>query len=88
MKSLQLLPPKMLAQYADRARKGDYQHRISDTIYHWFVGNQLVTVILSQYSDHAVGHVQQLTIETAARRKLELTRAQEAYECKKEMANG
>lgn len=45
MNNAQLLPPKMLAQYAARAAKGDYEYKLQGDIYIWFVGQQEITVI-------------------------------------------
>jgi hypothetical protein len=50
-----LLLPSMLKQYADRARKGDYEFHLKPGIYIWLVGSQTVTVFINGNS--ASGHV-------------------------------
>lgn len=52
---VQSLPPKMLAQYAERARRGDYDHKIGQNIYEWYSGRTRISII--GCDAHAVGHV-------------------------------
>jgi hypothetical protein len=58
MSNSMLLPPKMCAQYAERARNNDFEFHLSPDIYVWFNGNQKVVVI---GLDKPKGHIVQLT---------------------------
>lgn len=81
-----LLPPKMLAQYIARAERGDYQFRIADDIFCWFIGNQKVTLLHVPGSVYGRGHIVQHSASSAASEKKSLARAQQLYEEKSQKA--
>lgn len=58
----QIIPPKTLAQYVERARRGDYHAKIGTDIYQWFMGRTRVTVI---GLDHPVGTVSRMSPDEA-----------------------
>lgn len=64
------LPPKMCAQYTERARNNDYEFHLKPDIYVWFNGNQKVVVIGLKNSS---GHVVKLTTAEVEHEKLALT---------------
>jgi hypothetical protein len=68
-----LLPPGMLKQYADRARKGDYQYHLKPDIYVWFVGFQAITVFIN--GDAQSGHVTKRTASQLEADKLSMAAA-------------
>lgn len=69
MTTTQLLPPKMLAQYIERAKNGDYEYKLKGDIYLWFSGNQEICVI-----GGCTGHVTKYTTKQTADKKAELTK--------------
>ncbi len=69
MNSAQLIPPKMLAQLAERARRGDYDEKLGSDIYSWFSGRTKTTII---GLDRPVGTVSRVSVreaEAAQKRK-------------------
>lgn len=56
--NIQSLPPKMTQQYAERARRGDYEYKLATDIFIWFSGNQEITLI---GLDCPTGHVKKHT---------------------------
>ncbi len=62
MNSAQLIPPKMLAQLADRARRGDYDEKLGSDIYSWFNGRTKTTII---GLDHPIGTVSRVSVQEA-----------------------
>jgi hypothetical protein len=64
------LPPKMTLQFAERAKRGEYDNYVGSNIYEFFQGNQVICIIgLS----HPVGHIQKVSTQEMARRKSEAT---------------
>ena len=52
------LPPKMAAQFAERARRGEADAHIGYNIYEFYQGNQVICVI---GLDHPTGHIKKVT---------------------------
>lgn len=69
MNSAQLVPPKMLAQLVERAKRGDYDEKLGSDIYSWFNGRTKTTII---GLDHPIGTVSRISVheaEVAQKRK-------------------
>lgn len=52
------LPPKMTLQFAERAKRGDYDNYVGSNIYQFFQGNQIVTLIGLK---HPTGHIKKVS---------------------------
>lgn len=74
MKNVQALPPKMTLQYAERARRGDYEFKIGKDIFIWFVGNQQVCVIGLNVP---TGHIKKMSAKEVEMEKRSLSQSKE-----------
>ena len=62
------LPPKMTAQFAERAKRGDYHSKIGSDIFLWLQGNQEICVI---GLDCPTGHIKKLSQKEAGTKRIE-----------------
>lgn len=66
MSNGQLLPPKIQAQFVDRAKRGDYHYSLGSGVFVWIRGNSVITIL----GDHA-GNVEKLTTKEIERKRTE-----------------
>jgi hypothetical protein len=74
MEKIMPLPPKMLADYAQKARDGKADEASGGGCFDFYVARQRISVILCG-DDHAVGHVQRMTTSAWDAKMKELGRA-------------
>jgi hypothetical protein len=60
------LPPKMTQQFADRAKRGDYHHKLGDNIFLWLQGHQEICLI---GLDYPTGHIKKLSTRELEEKK-------------------
>jgi len=58
------IAPKMLLQFAERARRGEADNYVGSNIHEFYQGNQVVCII---GIDHPVGHIRKVSTDEMKR---------------------
>jgi len=66
------IAPKMMLQFAERARRGEADNHVGSNIYEFYQGNQVICII---GLDHPAGHIRKVSTDEMKRLREVATKA-------------